>query len=131
MIYLGGGAGMAPIRSHLSHLFETQKTDRKVSYWYGARSRNDLFYTDYFNSLEKEHSNFVFNPALSEANEKDNWNGYTGFIHQCLLENYLGSHPEPNEIEYYLCGPPAMIQAAQKMLGKLGVKKEMIAFDEF
>lgn len=131
MIYLGGGAGMAPIRSHLSHLFDTQKTDRKVSFWYGARSRNDLFYNDYFNSLEKEHANFSFNVALSEASEVDKWNGHTGFIPQCLLEHYLSSHPKPNEIEYYLCGPPAMVQAAQKMLASLGVEDEMIACDEF
>jgi len=131
MIYLGGGAGMAPIRSHVSHLFETQKTDRKVSYWYGARSLSELFYTEYFKSLEKEHPNFSFNMSLSEPDEKDNWNGHTGFIHQCLLDNYLRSHPNPNEIEYYLCGPPAMVKAAQKMLADLGVQEEMIAFDEF
>jgi Na(+)-translocating NADH:ubiquinone oxidoreductase F subunit len=131
MVYLGGGAGMAPIRSHLSHLFETQKTKRKVSFWYGARSLKDLFYDDYFRELEKNNPNFLFNVALSEPEKEDIWNGKVDFIHQYLLESYLNSHSNPHDIEYYLCGPPAMVQAGLKMLKKLGVSDEMIAFDEF
>lgn len=130
-VYLGGGAGMAPIRSHLSYLFETLRTDRKVSYWYGARSLNDLFYVDYFRALEKEHPNFTFKYALSEPDENDNWTGYTGFIHRYLLENYLSSHPDLSKTEFYLCGPPAMVRASKQMLTDLKVKDEMIAFDEF
>ncbi len=131
MVYLGGGAGMAPIRSHLSHLFETQKTKRKVSFWYGARSLNDLFYDDYFKKIEKENSNFSFKVALSEPAKDDKWDGEVGFIHEYLLNEYLSKHENVKEIEFYLCGPPAMIKASMAMLKKLGVSDKMIAFDEF
>lgn len=131
MVYLGGGAGMAPLRSHLSYLFETQKTKRKISFWYGARSLNDLFYQEYFEGLEKRNTDFSFNVALSDPSSNDNWQGKTSFIHEFLFNEYLASHPNPKEIEYYLCGPPAMIQAALQMLEKLGVSDKMIAFDEF
>lgn len=131
MIYIGGGAGMAPMRSHVFHLFQTLKTKRKVSFWYGARSKREMFYTEDFESIEKQFPNFKYNVALSAALKEDNWTGMTGFIHQALLENYLKNHPEPEECEYYLCGPPMMISAVQKMLDSLGVPKEMIAFDSF
>ena len=131
MVYLGGGAGMAPIRSHLSNLFETRLTKRKVSYWYGARSLNDLFYLDYFKEMEKSNPNFIFKYALSDPQKEDKWNGYAGFIHQYLFDDYLSKHPFPHEIEYYLCGPPAMIKASFKMLQMLDVPDEQISFDEF
>ena len=131
MVYLGGGAGMAPIRSHLSYLLESKKTKRKISYWYGARSVNDLFYQEYFEDLSKTNPNFTFEVALSEQTLGDNWHGKTGFIHEALLHGYLASHPEPKNIEYYLCGPPAMVQAAREMLSDLEVPEEMIAHDEF
>ena len=132
MIYIGGGAGMAPLRSHLFHLFYTLKTrDRKVSYWYGARSKREMFYTEDFTNIEKNFPNFKYNVALSEALPEDKWTGMTGFIHNAVLEYYLKNHPEPEECEYYLCGPPMMIAAVQKMLDSLGVPKEMIAFDSF
>ena len=131
MVYIGGGAGMAPLRSHLFHLFKTLKTDRKVSYWYGARSKREMFYTEDFEKIEKEFPNFKYNVALSAALPEDNWTGYTGFIHQVLYDNYLKDHPEPEEIEYYLCGPPMMIDAVTKMLDSIGVPGEMIAFDSF
>ncbi len=132
MVYIGGGAGMAPLRSHLFHLFKTLKTDdRKVSYWYGARSKREMFYTEDFEEIAKEFSNFSYHVALSEPLPEDNWKGPTGFIHQVVLEQYLKNHEEPEEIEYYLCGPPMMIEAVQKMLDSLGVPEEMIAFDSF
>jgi len=131
MIYIGGGAGMAPMRSHIFHLFHMMKTNRKVSYWYGARSKREMFYMEDFENIERQFPNFKYNVALSAALKEDNWTGMTGFIHQALLENYLKNHPEPEECEYYLCGPPMMISAVQKMLDSLGVPKEMIAFDSF
>jgi len=131
MVYLGGGAGMAPMRAHIEHLFETIHTARKVSFWYGARSRQELFYQDYFETLAKEHPNFSFNAALSEPLPADAWQSHTGFIHEVLQREYLAKHADPTAIEYYLCGPPAMIKAATKMLQGLGVKPEQIAFDEF
>jgi len=131
MLYIGGGAGMAPLRSHVFHLFHTLKTDRKVSYWYGGRSLAELFYTDDFRDIEKDFPNFKYHIALSEPLPEDNWAGPTGFIHQVVYENYLKDHPEPEEIEYYLCGPPLMLQAVQKMLDELGVPEENIAFDDF
>ena len=131
MVYIGGGAGMAPLRSHVFHLFHTLKTDRKVSYWYGGRSLAELFYTKDFREIEKEFPNFSYHIALSEPLESDNWDGMTGFIHQAVYENYLKDHPEPEEIEYYLCGPPLMLAAVQKMLDELGVPEENIAFDDF
>ena len=131
MIYIGGGAGMAPLRSHIFHLFYTLKTNRKVSYWYGARSKREIFYEEDFRKIEKEFSNFSFHIALSEPKPEDNWEGLTGFIHQVVYDEYLSKHKEPEEIEYYLCGPKVMINAILKMLEDLGVPQEMIAFDDF
>jgi Na+-transporting NADH:ubiquinone oxidoreductase subunit F len=131
MIYIGGGAGMAPLRSHIFHLFQTEQTTRKVSYWYGARSLREVFYEDEFRKIEREFPNFKFNLALSEPLPEDNWKGYTGYIHQVVLDNYLRKHEEPEEIEFYLCGPPQMNEAVFQMLDQLGVPKENIAFDDF
>jgi Na+-transporting NADH:ubiquinone oxidoreductase subunit F len=131
MVYIGGGSGMAPIRSHIAHLFENESTNRKVSYWYGARSRMDIFYDKYFENIAEKYPNFSFSLALSEPLEEDKWTGYTGFIHTAAYENYLKNHKNPQGIEYYLCGPPAMISACKNMLEKLGVKDKQIAFDEF
>ncbi|MFN8257788.1 MAG: NADH:ubiquinone reductase (Na(+)-transporting) subunit F [Bacteroidales bacterium] len=131
MVYIGGGAGMAPLRSHIFHLFHTLKTNRKVSFWYGARSKREIFYEDEFKAIEREFPNFSFNIALSEPKTEDNWTGYTGFIHSVLLENYLSKHNTPEDIEYYLCGPPVMNDAVQKMLYNLGVPGEMVSFDDF
>ncbi len=131
MMFIGGGAGMAPMRSHILDQFLTKKTTRKASFWYGGRSLRELFYVDDFRAIEKDFPNFKFNIALSEPQPEDNWTGYTGFIHQVIFDNYLKNHPEPEEIEYYLCGPPMMNAAVQKMLDNLGVPKEMIAFDDF
>lgn len=131
MVYIGGGAGMAPLRSHIFELFKRRKTNRKVSYWYGGRSLRELFYIDEFRAIEEEFPNFKFNIALSEPQPEDNWNGYTGFIHQVLYDNYLKEHPAPEDIEYYICGPPMMNAAVFKMLDDLGVEKENIAYDDF
>jgi Na+-transporting NADH:ubiquinone oxidoreductase subunit F len=131
MIYIGGGAGMAPLRSHIFHLFHTEKTTRKVSYWYGARSKREMFYTEEFEAIEKQFPNFKYNVALSEPQPEDNWTGYKGFIHQIVFDNYLKNHDNVDEIEFYLCGPPMMNSAVFKMLDDLGVEKNMIAFDDF
>jgi Na+-transporting NADH:ubiquinone oxidoreductase subunit F len=131
MLYIGGGAGMAPLRSHIFHLFHTLKTTRKVSYWYGARSLREIFYEDEFREIEKKFPNFNFHIALSEPLPEDNWKGLTGFIHQVVYDEYLSKVEEPEEIEYYLCGPPLMSEAVQKMLYDLGVPKDMIDFDDF
>jgi Na+-transporting NADH:ubiquinone oxidoreductase subunit F len=131
MMFIGGGAGMAPMRSHIFHLFKTVHTKRKATFWYGGRSLKELFYVDQFKQIEKENDNFRFEVALSEPLPEDNWKGKTGFIHQVIYDNYLKNHPEPEEIEYYLCGPPLMISAVQKMLDDLGVPEEMIMFDDF
>jgi Na+-transporting NADH:ubiquinone oxidoreductase subunit F len=131
MLYIGGGAGMAPLRSHIFHLFQTEKTDRKVSYWYGARSSQEMFYEDHFRGIEKDFDNFSFHVAMSEPQPEDNWTGATGFIHNVVLDNYLSEHPAPEDIEYYLCGPPLMLQAVRKMLDDLGVEDDMIRFDDF
>lgn len=142
MIYIGGGAGMAPLRAHIFHLFHTQKTNRKVSYWYGGRSKKELFYTNHFRKIEEEFPNFQFNIALSEPLPEDDWkikkslddkeaDGYTGFIHQALYDNYLKDHPDPDEVEYYLCGPPLMNAAVLKMLDDMGIPPENIRFDDF
>jgi len=131
MVYIGGGAGMAPLRSHIFHLFHTLKTDRKVTYWYGARSKREVFYEEEFRKIEAEFPNFKFNIALSEPLKEDNWTGYTGFIHQVLLDNHLAKHEEPEDIEFYLCGPPMMNSAVFKMLYDLGIPDENIAFDDF
>jgi len=131
MIYIGGGAGMAPLRSHIFHLFHTLQTTRKISYWYGARSLREVFYEDEFRAIERKFPNFRFHIALSEPLPEDNWKGHTGFIHQVLLDNYLGNHEEPEDIEYYFCGPPVMNNAVVKMLYDLGVPQENISFDDF
>jgi len=131
MIYIGGGAGMAPLRSHIFHLFHTLKTGRKVSFWYGARSLKEVFYEDEFRAIEKKFPNFRFYLALSEPLSEDKWTGLTGFIHQVLLDNYLGKLDEPEDIEYYFCGPPLMNNAVIKMLYDLGIPDENIAFDDF
>ncbi len=131
MVYIGGGAGMAPMRSHLFHLFETLKTGRKVSFFYGARSLREMFYDDHFKKLAEKFPNFNYNVALSDPMSEDNWTGLTGFIHNAAYEAYLKNHEAPEDIEYYMCGPPMMISAVENMLYNLGVEKEMIAFDEF
>ncbi len=131
MIFIGGGAGMAPLRSHIMRMLETEKTDRKMSYWYGARSLREMFYVEDFDRLQSENDNFKWHVALSEPLPEDNWEGHTGFIHQVVLENYLKNHAAPEECEYYLCGPPMMNQAVLQMLDDLGVDPEMIDLDDF
>ncbi|RLD86825.1 MAG: NADH:ubiquinone reductase (Na(+)-transporting) subunit F [Bacteroidetes bacterium] len=131
MMFIGGGAGMAPMRSHIFDQFLTKKTSRKATFWYGGRSKKELFYVDQFEAIEKEFPNFKFSIALSEPLPEDNWTGDIGFIHQVIFNNYLKNHPEPEEIEYYLCGPPMMIDAMKKMLDDLGVPQENIMFDDF
>ena len=131
MMFIGGGAGMAPMRSHIFHLFNTEHSRRKATFWYGGRSLRELFYIDQFKKIEKENPNFKFLIGLSEPVPEDNWTGYTGFIHQVIIDNYLKNHPEPEEIEYYLCGPPLMNDAVLKMLDDYGIPDEMIAFDDF
>jgi Na+-transporting NADH:ubiquinone oxidoreductase subunit F len=131
MMFIGGGAGMAPMRSHIFDQFLTKRTKRKATFWYGGRSKRELFYVDQFRAIEKEFPNFTFNIGLSEPMPEDNWTGYTGFIHQIIYDEYLSKHEEPEEIEYYLCGPPMMNQAVLKMLDDLGVPEENIMFDDF
>lgn len=142
MVYIGGGAGMAPLRAHIFHLFHTLKTGRKVSYWYGGRSKRELFYLDHFKKIEKEFPNFSFHVVLSEPMEEDNWtvredmndtekDGYLGFVHQAFIDNYLSKHKEPEEIEFYFCGPPMMNQAVIKMCDDWGIPDENVAFDDF
>jgi Na+-transporting NADH:ubiquinone oxidoreductase subunit F len=141
MLYVGGGAGMAPMRSHLYELFRTIKTGRKVTYWYGGRSKAELFYIHYFRALEKDFPNFNFYMALSEPMESDNWkvkgdidsegDGFVGFIHNCVIDNYLSKHESPEDIELYFCGPPLMNQAVQKMGEDFGIPDEHIRFDDF
>ena len=141
MLYVGGGAGMAPMRSHLYHLFRTLKTGRKVTFWYGGRSKRELFYIEHFRALERDFPNFKFYLALSEPQEEDNWkvkegingegDGFVGFIHQVVIDNYLSLHEEPEEIELYFCGPPLMNQAVQKMGEDFGIPEENIRFDDF
>jgi Na+-transporting NADH:ubiquinone oxidoreductase subunit F len=131
MVYIGGGAGMAPLRAHLSHLLETERTGRKVSFWYGARSRQELFYEAFFSDLARTNSNFQFHTVLSSPLPQDEWKGHEGFIHEVVLHSYLLRHPSPTNVEYYLCGPPMMIRATQRMLSELGVPADHISFDEF
>jgi Na+-transporting NADH:ubiquinone oxidoreductase subunit F len=131
MCFIGGGAGMAPMRSHIFDQFKRLNTDRKVTYWYGARSLREMFYQEDFDSIAAEYPNFTWHTALSEPLPEDNWTGYTGFIHTVLLENYLKDHPAPEDIEYYICGPPMMLQACSNMLADLGVEPEMIRYDDF
>lgn len=131
MVYVGGGAGMAPLRSHIFELLRQRHTKRKVSYWYGARSLREMFYADEFEQLAREHDNFSWHVALSEPLPEDNWTGPTGFIHQVLYDEYLKDHPAPEDCEYYICGPPMMLQAVLRMLDDLGVEPDNIAYDDF
>jgi Na+-transporting NADH:ubiquinone oxidoreductase subunit F len=142
MLYVGGGAGMAPMRSHLYHLFKTVKTGRKVTYWYGGRSKRELFYLDHFHKLEKEFPNFKFYVVLSEPLPEDNWvnkkdvndsvgDGFTGFVHNAVINEYLSKHDSPEDIELYFCGPPLMNKAVQKMGEDFGLPDENIRFDDF
>ncbi|WNW01437.1 NADH:ubiquinone reductase (Na(+)-transporting) subunit F [Tenacibaculum sp. HL-MS23] len=142
MLYVGGGAGMAPMRSHLYHLFRTLKTGRTVTYWYGGRSKAELFYIEHFRALEKDFPNFKFYIALSDPTEADNWkvkkdisdedgDGFVGFIHNCVIENYLNHHEAPEDLELYFCGPPLMNNAVQKMGEDFGLADENIRFDDF
>jgi Na+-transporting NADH:ubiquinone oxidoreductase subunit F len=131
MCFLGGGAGMAPMRSHIFDQFRRLHTKRKVTFWYGARSLREAFYIDDFDAIARENENFEWHLALSEPLPEDRWTGYSGFIHQVLHDNYLKDHPEPDDVEYYLCGPPMMIEACKRMLDELGVEPEDILFDDF
>jgi Na+-transporting NADH:ubiquinone oxidoreductase subunit F len=131
MMFIGGGAGMAPMRSHIFDQFHTKKTSRKATYWYGARSKKEIFYEEDFRKIEKDFDNFDFTIALSEPLPEDNWEGDTGFIHKVIYDRYLSKHEEPEEIEYYLCGPPMMNDAVTKMLLDLGVPQENIDYDDF
>ena len=141
MVYIGGGAGMAPLRAHIFHLFHTLKTKRKVSFWYGGRSKRELFYIDHFRKIEEQFPNFKFYIVLSEPLPEDNWNekksmddegdGFTGFVHQAFIDNYLSKHEEPEEIEFYFCGPPMMNAAVLKMCDEWGIPDEHVAFDDF
>ena len=132
MLYIGGGAGMAPLRAHLLHLLKTLKiTDRRISYWYGARSKAEIFYEEDFRELEKQFPNFSFHIALSAPLPEDNWDGPVGFIHQVIYDNYLKDHETPEDIEYYMCGPGPMSKAVEKMLYDLGVPRENLLFDDF
>ncbi len=131
MMFIGGGAGMAPMRSHIFHLFKTVKSNRKVTFWYGARSMKEVFYKEEFDAIAAEFPNFTWHLALSEPLPEDHWTGPTGFIHQVIYDNYLKNHEAPEDIEYYLCGPPMMNAAATKMLYDLGVPDENVMFDDF
>ncbi len=131
MVFIGGGAGMAPMRSHIFDQLKRLGSDRKISFWYGARSRKEMFYVNDFDTLQKECNNFVWHAALSDPKPEDNWEGYTGFIHEVLYENYLKDHPAPEDVEYYMCGPPMMNAAVIKMLEDMGVEHENIMLDDF
>jgi len=131
MVFVGGGAGMAPMRSHIFDQLERIKTDRKITFWYGARSKREMFYVEDFDRLAAEHDNFEWHVALSDPMEEDNWEGYTGFIHNVLHENYLNDHEAPEDCEFYMCGPPMMNQAVINMLHDLGVEDENILLDDF
>jgi Na+-transporting NADH:ubiquinone oxidoreductase subunit F len=131
MCFVGGGAGMAPMRCHIFNQLLDMNTDRKITFWYGARSRQEMFYDEEFKDLQARYPNFSYHVALSEPQPEDNWDGPTGFIHQVAYDHYLKDHEDPTEIEYYLCGPPMMIDAVMNMLDDLGVDREMIAFDDF
>jgi Na+-transporting NADH:ubiquinone oxidoreductase subunit F len=131
MVFIGGGAGMAPMRSHIFDQFRTIKTKRKVTFWYGARSLREAFYMDHFDRIAEENENFEWHLALSEPLEEDKWTGLVGFIHQVLHDEYLSKHPAPEDCEYYMCGPPLMNSAVTKMLHDLGVEDENILFDDF
>jgi len=130
-VFIGGGAGMAPLRAQILDLLDTQQTNRKISYWYGARSQRELYYSEVFEKLQTEHSNFSWHPALSETDSKNAWDGYTGYIHQVAFDHYLSKHASPESCEYYLCGPPLMVQSVLAMLDDLGVLPENIHYDDF
>ena len=131
MCFIGGGAGMAPLRSHVRHQLAGLNTSRRITFWYGARSRSEMFYHEEFKALDRDYDNFDYHVALSDPQPEDDWKGHTGFIHQVANDVYLASHEDPTEIEYYLCGPPPMVAAVEKMLYDLGVEQEMIAYDKF
>lgn len=131
MIYIGGGSGMAPMRSHIFYLLTQQKTKRKISYWYGARSLRELFYQKDFDALQQQYENFDWHVVMSDPQPEDHWQGDTGYAHEVLFDKYLKEHPAPEECEYYLCGPPQMLDAVQKMLKDLGVEEDNIMFDDF
>jgi Na+-transporting NADH:ubiquinone oxidoreductase subunit F len=131
MCFIGGGAGMAPLRSHIRHQVLTEKTNRRITFWYGARSRSEMFYHEEFTRLDEENDNFSYYVALSDPQPEDQWTGHTGFVHQVAYDLYLSNHEDPTEIEYYLCGPPPMVAAVEKMLYDIGVENEMIAYDKF
>ncbi|WP_372751183.1 NADH:ubiquinone reductase (Na(+)-transporting) subunit F [Labilibaculum sp.] len=131
MMFIGGGAGMAPMRSHIFHMFHTVKTGRKATFWYGARSLKEVFYAEQFDAIAAKFPNFEWHLALSEPQPEDNWEGPTGFIHQVIYDNYLVKHEEPEDVEYYLCGPPMMNSAVTSMLYELGVPDEMVEYDDF
>ena len=142
MLYVGGGAGMAPMRSHLYELFRTIKTGRKVTFWYGGRSRRELFYIHQFKALEKDFPNFKFYLVLSEPLPEDNWtekkdmndntgDGFVGFVHQAVIDQYLNSHESPEDLEFYFCGPPMMNNAILKLCDEWGVPNENVRFDDF
>ena len=131
MVFVGGGAGMAPMRAHIFDQLLRINTDRKITFWYGARSLKEMFYVDEFDKLDNENDNFSWHVALSDPLPEDNWSGDTGFIHQVLFDNYLKNHPAPEDCEYYLCGPPMMNKAVIDMLLDLGVERENIALDDF
>ena len=131
MVFIGGGAGMAPMRSHIFDQLRRIKTDRKISFWYGSRSLKEMFYVEDFDMLAKENDNFEWNVALSDPQPEDNWDGLTGFIHEVILEQYLKNHPAPEDCEFYMCGPPMMNSAVIKMLQDLGVEDENIMLDDF
>jgi len=131
MCFIGGGAGMAPLRAHIFHYLLTERTERNITFWYGARSKSEMFYDEEFKELAGTFQNFSYHVALSDPQPEDDWDGPVGFIHQVVHDQHLKDHPDPTEIEYYLCGPPLMLDAVQKMLDSLGVEPEMIAFDDF
>ena len=131
MIFVGGGAGMAPMRSHIFDQLKRLNSDRKISFWYGARSIREMFYVEDYDQLEEEFANFEWHVALSDPLPEDNWDGYTGFIHNVLLEEYLKDHPNPEDCEYYMCGPPMMNAAVIDMLHSMGVEDENIMLDDF
>ncbi len=131
MCFIGGGAGMAPMRSHIFDQLKRLSSKRRITFWYGARSVREMFYDDEFKQLAKENPNFTYHVALSDPLPEDNWDGMTGFIHQALQDNYLNTHEDPSEVEYYLCGPPMMLKCVMDMLDDLGVDREMIDFDDF
>ena len=131
LVFIGGGAGMAPMRAQILDLLETQGSRRRMSYWYGARSLRELYYDDLFERLQGEHDNFTWHPALSAPEDGDAWDGERGYIHQVVFDGYLGSHASPETCDYYLCGPPLMVQAVLAMLDELGVAADRIHYDDF